>query len=141
MTFATLRAAAQHIARTGTITPHQLAALTALDESLTDSQRQGFTELWRAQGSPAAPAPAGSWLVPAQRIVKEFEGCRLKAYRCPAGVLTIGWGHTGDVQGRPIGRDGALVGCDSVFLRVFGHSRGTLVGNVQEHLAVGPRSV
>lgn len=26
--------------------------------------------------------------------IKEFEGCRLKAYRCPAGVLTIGYGIT-----------------------------------------------
>lgn len=29
--------------------------------------------------------------------VKEFEGLRLKAYKCPAGVLTIGYGHTHDV--------------------------------------------
>ena len=28
-------------------------------------------------------------------LIKRFEGCRLKAYRCPAGVLTIGYGHTG----------------------------------------------
>lgn len=27
-------------------------------------------------------------------LVKNFEGLRLKAYRCPAGVWTIGWGHT-----------------------------------------------
>lgn len=26
--------------------------------------------------------------------VKEFEGLRLKAYKCPAGVWTIGYGHT-----------------------------------------------
>ena len=32
-------------------------------------------------------------------LIKEFEGLRLEAYRCPAGVLTIGWGHTGsDVE-------------------------------------------
>lgn len=30
-------------------------------------------------------------------LIKRFEGLRLKAYRCPAGVLTIGWGHTGGV--------------------------------------------
>lgn len=30
-------------------------------------------------------------------LIKSYEGCRLTAYRCPAGVLTIGWGHTGDV--------------------------------------------
>lgn len=28
-------------------------------------------------------------------LVKRFEGLRLKAYFCPAGVLTIGWGATG----------------------------------------------
>lgn len=27
--------------------------------------------------------------------IKEWEGLRLTAYRCPAGVLTIGYGHTG----------------------------------------------
>lgn len=27
--------------------------------------------------------------------LKEFEGYSSKAYRCPAGVLTIGFGHTG----------------------------------------------
>lgn len=29
-----------------------------------------------------------------QEIVKYFEGLRLKAYRCPAGIWTIGWGST-----------------------------------------------
>ena len=27
--------------------------------------------------------------------IMQWEGCRLTAYRCPAGVLTIGYGHTG----------------------------------------------
>lgn len=30
-----------------------------------------------------------------KRLIKSFEGCRLTAYRCPAGVWTIGYGHTG----------------------------------------------
>ena len=30
----------------------------------------------------------------AKKLIKEYEGLRLKAYRCSAGVLTIGWGHT-----------------------------------------------
>lgn len=30
--------------------------------------------------------------------IKQFEGCHLKAYKCPAGVWTIGWGHTKGVQ-------------------------------------------
>lgn len=29
--------------------------------------------------------------------IKEFEGCRLKAYKDAVGVLTIGYGHTGNV--------------------------------------------
>ena len=33
--------------------------------------------------------------------VKEFEGLRLKAYKCPAAVWTIGYGHT-SVAGSPI---------------------------------------
>ena len=28
-------------------------------------------------------------------FIAQFEGCSLTAYRCPAGVLTIGFGHTG----------------------------------------------
>ncbi len=31
-------------------------------------------------------------------IIKEHEGCELNAYRCPAGVLTIGYGSTRDVH-------------------------------------------
>lgn len=27
-------------------------------------------------------------------LIKSFEGCRLTAYKCPAGVWTIGYGHT-----------------------------------------------
>ena len=30
-----------------------------------------------------------------KKKIKEWEGLRLKAYKCPAGVLTIGYGHTG----------------------------------------------
>jgi len=32
-------------------------------------------------------------------LVKHFEGCKLAAYICPAGILTIGVGHTADVHG------------------------------------------
>lgn len=31
-------------------------------------------------------------------LIKEFEGCRLKAYRCPAGVWTIAYGHVEGVK-------------------------------------------
>lgn len=29
-------------------------------------------------------------------LIKEFEGLRLKTYRCASGILTIGYGHTGN---------------------------------------------
>ena len=35
-------------------------------------------------------------------LIKEFEGCRLTAYKCPAGVWTIGYGHTGTVDGKAV---------------------------------------
>ena len=31
-------------------------------------------------------------------LIKSFEGCRLKAYKCPAGVWTIGYGYTAGVK-------------------------------------------
>ena len=33
----------------------------------------------------------------AYALIRKFEGLRLAAYRCPAGVWTIGYGHTMDV--------------------------------------------
>jgi lysozyme len=36
---------------------------------------------------------------PAIALIKKFEGCCLTTYLCPAGIPTIGYGHTGpDVQ-------------------------------------------
>lgn len=34
----------------------------------------------------------------AVNLIKQFEGFYSKAYLCPAGKWTIGWGHTKDVQ-------------------------------------------
>ena len=31
-------------------------------------------------------------------LIKNFEGLRLEAYLCPAGIYTIGWGHTAGVK-------------------------------------------
>ena len=40
-------------------------------------------------------------------IIKKYEGCRLTAYVCPAGKLTIGYGHTKGVKkGQKITRTG-----------------------------------
>ena len=31
-------------------------------------------------------------------LIKKFEGCKLEAYKCSAGVWTIGYGHTAGVK-------------------------------------------
>jgi len=35
-------------------------------------------------------------------LIKRFEGCRLKAYKCPAGVWTIGYGTIRYPDGKPV---------------------------------------
>ena len=41
-------------------------------------------------------------------LLKKFEGCKLKAYRCPANVCTIGYGHT-SAAGAPQVVDGMII--------------------------------
>lgn len=38
-------------------------------------------------------------------LIRQFEGCHLEAYRDIAGVWTIGWGHTGSVDGAAIHKE------------------------------------
>ena len=35
-------------------------------------------------------------------LIREFEGCKLVAYKCPAGVWTIGYGSTFYADGTPV---------------------------------------
>lgn len=35
-------------------------------------------------------------------LIKRFEGCRLSAYRDPVGIITIGYGWTKPIDGRPL---------------------------------------
>ena len=41
-------------------------------------------------------------------LIKEFEGLRLEAYRCPAGLWTIGYGHT-TAAGAPVVKPGMTI--------------------------------
>lgn len=42
-------------------------------------------------------------------FIEAWEGCRLTAYKCPAGIWTIGYGHTGGVrEGQRITEEEAL---------------------------------
>lgn len=35
-------------------------------------------------------------------LIKRFEGCRLSAYKCPAGLWTVGYGFTTRPDGSPV---------------------------------------
>lgn len=37
-------------------------------------------------------------------LIKKYEGCRLTAYKCPAGIWTIGYGTTVYPNGQPVKR-------------------------------------
>ncbi len=59
--------------------------------------------------------------------IKQFEGFRQTAYRCPAGVWTVGYGHTGGVRrGDKMTREEAerqlrrdLIPCEAFVERLF----------------------
>ena len=89
MSIIQLRDAAKHFKQL----PHQLAAWDWLQEHLQADTLKQFAELYRADPLTKHPLPP-SWLTPALKLIREFEGCRLEAYKCPAGVPTIGWGTT-----------------------------------------------
>lgn len=44
--------------------------------------------------SSMSKAPSGKISRDGLDLIKRWEGCRTNAYRCPAGVWTIGYGHT-----------------------------------------------
>lgn len=55
-------------------------------------------------------------------ILHRFEQCRLKAYLCPAGKWTIGWGNTYYEDGTPV-RKGDVISqarADSLFYTILG---------------------
>lgn len=41
-------------------------------------------------------------------LVREFEGCKLKAYKCPAGIWTIGYGNTQYENGKAV-KEGEVI--------------------------------
>jgi GH24 family phage-related lysozyme (muramidase) len=79
---------------------HQTAALNWLQERQDAKVLAEFAELWRADppAKDPSPTPGIDWLTPCLAIVREFEGCKLKAYPDPGTggePWTIGWGSTG----------------------------------------------
>jgi len=66
------------------------------DGFLADSGEGG--SIWIS----APPPKIALQLEPGLKLIREFEGCHLTAYKCPADVWTIGWGSTKHLDGAPI---------------------------------------
>jgi GH24 family phage-related lysozyme (muramidase) len=83
--------------------PHQMAGIVELESVLLKQSPDLLNrdQPWFKTWSQAGKQPDPIYLAPALRIIKEFEGCHLVAYACPAGVWTIGWGNT-QIDGRPV---------------------------------------
>ncbi len=75
---------------------HQMAAFNWLEEHLDEATLNEFAEIYRSDPKPKPDQEQWSpaWLKVALKIIKKFEGCRLEAYKCPAGVWTVGYGTT-----------------------------------------------
>jgi GH24 family phage-related lysozyme (muramidase) len=89
--------------------PHQIAALQQLGELIPASLLHRENE-WFHTWSQAGKQPDPDWLAPAMAIIKEWEGLRLEAYKCPAGVWTIGYGSTRypGSSGGPVRKDDVI---------------------------------
>ena len=82
--------------------PHQSASIQQLEKDLAANgydvamrrDREWF-KTWSQDGKQ-------SDFTGALKLIREFEGCRLQAYLCPAGVWTIGYGTTRYNDGRPV---------------------------------------
>jgi lysozyme len=73
------------------------------------------------------------------KILHDFESCRLKAYKCPAGVWTIGWGNTFYENGTPV-KEGDVITqerADSLFKFILARfedmARKAITSNVNEN--------
>lgn len=62
------------------------------------SPAETLTESTAHEQKIAAPQGAMTSSDRGVELVAKYEGCRLEAYKCPAGVWTIGYGHTAGVK-------------------------------------------
>ena len=81
--------------------PHQAAAIVELEQQLLKAapdllnRDQPWFSTWSQSGKQAD-------LSAAFKMIQRFENCHLEAYKCPAGVWTIGWGTTRYTDGRRV---------------------------------------
>jgi GH24 family phage-related lysozyme (muramidase) len=82
--------------------PHQMAAIQTLEQDLAVNGYAAAMRRDRAWFATWSQGGKQSDLAAALKLIKEFEGCHLDAYKCPAGVWTIGWGNTRYPDGRTV---------------------------------------
>lgn len=81
--------------------PHQSAAIVELEQQVLKAapdllnRDQPWFSTWSQGGKQTE-------LTAALRLIEKYEGWRPTAYKCPAGVWTIGWGTTRYSDGRPV---------------------------------------
>jgi lysozyme len=80
--------------------PWQVEALTQLGESIPQSLLHKDNK-WYKTWENSAQGGNVEWFPLAEKIVREYEDCRLVAYQCKGGVWTVGWGST-RIDGRPV---------------------------------------
>jgi GH24 family phage-related lysozyme (muramidase) len=82
--------------------PHQAAALQLLEQDLAVNGYQAAMRRDRAWFATWSQDGKQQDIGAALKLIQAFEGCHLDAYKCPAGVWTIGWGNTRYQDGRPV---------------------------------------
>jgi len=82
--------------------PHQMAAIQTLEQDLAVNGYAAAMRRDRAWFATWSQDGKQQDLGAALKLIHQFEGCHLDAYKCPAGVWTIGWGNTRYQDGRPV---------------------------------------
>lgn len=65
---------------------------------MAEKNHTDFPDRWDKQQKPSYMRMSDKGLA----ILKHYEGCELEAYKCPAGIWTIGYGNTFFPDGKPV---------------------------------------
>jgi lysozyme len=66
-------------------------------------------------------------------LIKQFEGCKLKSYKCPAGIWTIGWGNCFYLDGSKVlmGQKISQIEADMLLLKLLPKYEATVIKNIK----------
>jgi lysozyme len=66
-------------------------------------------------------------------LIKAFEGCKLKSYKCPASVWTIGYGNTFYLDGSKVlmGQKISQIEADMLMLKLLPKYEATVIKNIK----------